>query len=167
MPADFRITNFAPAHIFRAVGKEVRRAAKAVARRLEISGHVDGACAEISESGTPILLHEVLLGENAALLAESRCERPHRRVIELASRRWRGGDASRLDLRTGCQPAIQTMRLILSLRWGFAVKSVWSGVVPATHIKVMEPSGALSSVSSEPGASRRTTRPRGPNPRGR
>ena len=40
MTGDFGVANLTPAHIFRAVGKEVRRAAKVVARRLEISGYI-------------------------------------------------------------------------------------------------------------------------------
>ena len=34
------------------------------------------------------------LGENAAVPAESSGERPHRHAVELASRRWRGGQLS-------------------------------------------------------------------------
>ena len=40
MPAHFWVTNFAPAHVLRAVGEEIRRAPEAVARRLEISRYI-------------------------------------------------------------------------------------------------------------------------------
>ena len=42
------------------------------------------------ESGAQLFTKSPL-GENAAVLAESSGERPHRHAVELASRRWRGG----------------------------------------------------------------------------
>ena len=45
------------------------------------------------ESGAQLFTKSPL-GENAAVLAESSGERPHRHAVELASRRWRGGHGS-------------------------------------------------------------------------
>ena len=45
------------------------------------------------ESGAQLFTKSPL-GENAAVLAESSGERPHRHAVELASRRWRGGHDS-------------------------------------------------------------------------
>jgi hypothetical protein len=56
-----------------------------------------GPVKAISESGAQLFTKSPL-GENAAVLAESSGERPHRHAVVLASRRWRGGhDSARAE----------------------------------------------------------------------
>ena len=47
-----------------------------------------------SESGARQFLAKSCLGDDAAVLAEPSGERPRRRAIELATRRWRAGHDS-------------------------------------------------------------------------